>query len=345
MRAAVFKGIESIEVEDIPDPDAGPDDVVVKVHACGICGSDLHTYLHGAFVQPGQVMGHEFVGDVVHVGASVEGIAVGDRVTASPIVPCMECARCKEGRYNLCGVAWATGIAYGRPGAFAEFVKIPTPVVGSNVFLLGPEVTDAGGALVEPLAVGVHAVRLAGPVKGATALVLGLGTIGLQVVQALRAHGAGRIIGIDLSAARIEAAAAVGAEAFDGSDGVANVLSAVLAEDEEIDVVFECTGVASVALAALDAVRAGGTIVVLALYDDPVSFNPTVLVQKEIRMQGSIAYTSDDFGEAVALIARGAVQSAPLITQREPLDAVADAFAIQLQKDRSLKVLIMPNGA
>src|SRR5712675_2663604 len=174
MKAGVFRGIKEIAVEELEPPRAGPEDIVIAVDACGICGSDLHTYLHGAFVQPGQVMGHEFVGEVVHVGGNVAGIAVGDRVTASPIVPCMQCARCKEGRYNLCGAAWANGIAYGRPGAFAEFVKIPSPVVGSNVFLLGPEITDAGGALVEPLAVGVHAVRLVESVKGATALVLGL---------------------------------------------------------------------------------------------------------------------------------------------------------------------------
>jgi 2-desacetyl-2-hydroxyethyl bacteriochlorophyllide A dehydrogenase len=287
-------------------------------------------------------MGHEFVGDVVHVGANVEGIAVGDRVTASPIVPCMECARCKEGRYNLCGVAWATGIAYGRPGAFAEFVKIPTPVVGSNVFLLGPEVTDAGGALVEPLAVGVHAVRLAGPVKGATALVLGLGTIGLQVVQALRAHGAGRIIGIDLSAARIEAAAAVGADAFDGSDGVASVLSAVLAEHEEIDVVVECSGATAAADAAIEVVRAGGTIIVLALYDEPITFDPTVLVQREIRFQGSIAYTSEDFREAVELLSSGVARVDPLITHRQPLEKIGEAFSVQLRKNESIKVLVEP---
>jgi 2-desacetyl-2-hydroxyethyl bacteriochlorophyllide A dehydrogenase len=342
VKAAVYKGVENIEVEDVPDPDAGPEDVVVKVHACGICGSDLHTYLHGAFVQPGQVMGHEFVGEVVHVGGSVAGLAVGDRVTASPIVPCMQCARCKEGRYNLCGVAWTTGIAYGRPGAFAEFVKIQSPVVGSNVFPLGPEVTDAGGALVEPLAVGVHAVRLVEPVRGATALVLGLGTIGLQVVQALRAHGAGRIIGIDLSATRVEAAAAVGAEAFDGSDGAASVLSSVLAEGEEIDVVFECTGAAAVAAAALEVVRAGGTIVVLALYDDPITFDPTVLVQREIKLQGSIAYTSEDFQEAVDLLTTGVARVDPLITHREPLEKIGAAFSVQLRKDESIKVLVEP---
>ncbi len=158
----------------------------------------------------------------------------------------------------------------------------------------------------------------------------------------MRAHGSGRIIGIDLSSRRVDAATAVGADAFDGSAGVASVLSSVLAEGEEIDVVFECTGVASVALAALDAVRAGGTIVVLALYDDPITFDPTVLVQREIKLQGSIAYTSDDFREAVELLATGVAQVDPLITHRQPLDKIGEAFTVQLRKNESIKVLVEP---
>jgi 2-desacetyl-2-hydroxyethyl bacteriochlorophyllide A dehydrogenase len=345
VKAAVFKGVQDIEVQDVPEPEAGPTDLVVSVAACGICGSDLHTYLHGSFVAPGQVMGHEFAGAVVAAGAEVEGIAVGDRVTASPIVPCGHCARCAEERFNLCAEAWTTGIAYGRPGAFAERVRIPNSVAGANVFKLDASIPDEAGATVEPLAVGVHAVRLAGDVTGQTALVLGLGTIGQQVVQVLRAYGAGRVIGMDLSALRLHAAAELGAEAVDGGPGLEAALAATVGEGGEVDVVFECSGVPALNAAALDAVKGGGTIVVLALYDGEVAFNPTVLVQKEIRMQGSIAYTSDDFGEAVALLARGAVQYAPLITQREALDDIAGAFAVQLEKDRSLKVLITPNGA
>jgi 2-desacetyl-2-hydroxyethyl bacteriochlorophyllide A dehydrogenase len=345
MKAAVFKGIEDVRVEDVAEPEAGPQDVVVSVSVCGICGSDLHTYLHGSFVAPGQVMGHEFAGEVVAAGDEVRGLAVGDRVTASPIVPCGACPRCAEGRFNLCAEAWTTGIAYGRPGAFAERVRIPNSVPGENVFKLDDSVSDEAGATVEPLAVAVHAVRLTGDVTGQTALVLGLGTIGQQVLQVLKASGAGRVIGIDLSPLRLAAAEALGGEAVDGASGIDAALAATLGAGGEVDVVFECSGVPALAGAALEVVKGGGTIVVLALYDDPVSFNPTVLVQKEIRMQGSIAYTSDDFSEAVALISRGAVQSAPLITQREPLAAVADAFAVQLEKDRSLKVLIVPNGA
>jgi (R,R)-butanediol dehydrogenase/meso-butanediol dehydrogenase/diacetyl reductase len=344
MKAAVYKGIEDVRVEDVPEPEAGADEIVVEVSACGICGSDLHTYLHGSFVEPGQVMGHEFSGRVVAAGDDVQGIAVGDRVTAVPIVPCGECARCAEGRYNLCGVAWTTGIAYGKPGAFAELVRIPRAVLSENVFKLDEAIGDEAGATVEPLAVGVHAVRLAPDVEGATALVLGLGTIGQQVVQVLRAKGARRVLGVDLSQLRLDAARALGAEAVDGSDGIEQVLATALGEGEEIDLVFECSGVPALATAALDVVRAGGTIVVLALYDDPVTFNPTALVQRELRLQGSIAYTSEDFAEAIELLRSGAARADTLITQRERLDDIAEAFRVQLEKDRSLKVLVTPNG-
>jgi (R,R)-butanediol dehydrogenase/meso-butanediol dehydrogenase/diacetyl reductase len=345
MKAAVFKGIEDVQVEEVPEPEAGPEDVVVEVSACGICGSDLHTFLHGSFVEPGQIMGHEFTGRVIDAGADVRGLAVGDRVTAVPIVPCGECARCAEGRYNLCAVAWTTGIAYGKPGAFAERLRIPRSIPGENVFKLDDDVSDEAGATVEPLAVGVHAVKLAGSVEGVTALVLGLGTIGQQVVQVLRARGAKRIIGMDLSQLRLDAARELGADAVDGSPGPEQALAGALADGEEIDVIFECSGVPALATAALDAVRAGGTIIVLALYDDTVTFNPTALVQKELRLQGSIAYTSEDFADAIELLRSGAARADTLITQRERLDDIAGAFQVQLEKDRSLKVLVTPNGS
>jgi (R,R)-butanediol dehydrogenase/meso-butanediol dehydrogenase/diacetyl reductase len=344
MKAAVFKGIQDLAVEEVPDPIAGPDDVVVAVNVVGICGSDLHTYLQGSFVNPGQIMGHEFAGTVVQVGENVEGLAVGDRLTASPLVPCHDCPRCAEGRYNLCAAAWTQGLAYGRPGAFAQRMAIPDPVPGQNVFPLDDAIGDEEGALIEPLAVAVHAVKLAEPAPGATALVLGLGTIGLQVVQALRARGVQRVIGMDLSPLRLEAAREIGAQALDGAAGVEAVLAEALKDGDEIDVVFECSGVPALAAAAIDHVCAGGTIVVLALFDDPVTFNPTTLVQKEIRLQGSIAYTGDDFADAIALVRSGQARAEPLITQRHGLDDIAEAFAVQLEKDRSIKVLVTPDG-
>src|SRR3981081_3875417 len=142
MKAGVFRGIKEMGVEELETPRAGSEDIVIAVAACGICGSDLHTYLHGSFVEPGQVMGHEFVGEGGQAGGGVNGIAVGDRVTASSLVPCNECLRCQEGRFNLCAKAWTQGIAYGRPGAFAELVRIPNSVPGRDIFTLGRERTD-----------------------------------------------------------------------------------------------------------------------------------------------------------------------------------------------------------
>ena len=142
MKAAVFRGVQNVQIEEVETPQAGAGDVVVAVRQCGICGSDLHTYLHGSFVEPGQVMGHEFVGEVVATGSDVEGVNVGDRVTASPLVPCGECPRCHEGRFNLCAKAWTQGIAYGRPGAFADMVRIPQAVPGQNLFPLSEDVSD-----------------------------------------------------------------------------------------------------------------------------------------------------------------------------------------------------------
>lgn len=344
MKAAVFQGIRKISIEEVETPRAGDDDVVLAVAACGICGSDLHTYLHGSFVEPGQVMGHEFVGEVIEAGSAVDGIGIGDRITASPLQPCHECPRCAEGRYNLCPQAWTQGIAYGKPGAFAELVRIPGATVGQNVFPLGTEISDEAGALVEPLAVAVHAVRLAEPVQGENILVLGLGTIGQQVVQTLGALGAAKVIGVDVSALRLSAATELGATVLAGGADIADRIAAELGPGGEIAAVFECTGVPALAELALEQVRAGGTIVVVALYDDPVSFNPTVLVQKEIRLQGSIAYTNEDFAGAVALISSGQVQVGPLITQRHSLDEIGEAFEVQLEKDRSLKVLVTPRG-
>jgi threonine dehydrogenase-like Zn-dependent dehydrogenase len=142
----------------------------------------------------------------------------------------------------------------------------------------------------------------------------------------------------------LDAAAKLGAEALDGSDGLEGAIGSALSAEQEIDVVFECSGAPALANAALEIVRGGGTIVVLALYDDPVTFNPTILVQKEIRMQGSIAYTAADFADAVELLRTGKAQATPLITQRSPLGEIAEAFEVQLEKDRSLKVVVTPNG-
>lgn len=342
MRAAVYRGIADIAVEDVAAPTAVADEIVLAVDFCGICGSDLHSYSHGALVEPGQIMGHEFSGRVLEVGAEVSGIEVGERVTAMPITACEECARCAEGRFNLCLPAWRSAVAYGRPGAFAERVAIPNAELGRNVFKLG-DVPARDGATVEPLAVAVHAVKVAGEVAGRTALVIGLGMIGQQVCQVLLAGGAGRVIGLDLAPARLEIARGFGVEALDGSPGMKDALKSVLAPGEEIDLVFECSGVAPLLAGSLRAVRAGGTVAVLALYPGGVEIDPLRLVQKEIDLRGAFGFLPEDFADALELLREGRAVAEPLIDKTVPLAGIAAAFESQIGGTGAPKVLVDPN--
>jgi (R,R)-butanediol dehydrogenase / meso-butanediol dehydrogenase / diacetyl reductase len=332
VRVGVFRGVRLVEVEEAPDPVAGPDDVVLDVKACGICGSDLHTYLEGALVQPGQVLGHEFSGEVAVVGEAVDGIAVGDRVTAMPLQPCGACRRCGEGNRHLCERAHERGIGFGIPGAFADRVRVPGATLGVNVHRLPDELDYEAGALVEPLGIAVHAVRRSGAAPGQSALVYGLGTIGLQVAQVLRAHGVDPVLGIDLSLLRRERAAELGI--------VADVEPAV--DRPELDLVFECTGVPALIQRSLELVRPRGTVVVVALFTHLATIDPMVLVHKEAAIVGSVMITPDEFREAIELLRSGAVAGGPLVTHRRPLADLPAAFALQCDKDATIKVMVNP---
>src|SRR5919198_1936211 len=342
MRAGVFRGVRQVPIEDVPDPEPGPRDIVLDVKACGICGSDLHTYAEGLLASPGQVMGHEFAGEVAAVGAAVAGIAVGDRVTALPIQPCGACRRCREGSRHLCEVWTERSIGYGLPGGFAERLRIPDAVLDDNVHRLPDALTFEDGALVEPLAVGLHAVGRADLSGVEVAVVLGLGTIGLQVAQVLRARGVPHVIGADLSPLRRSVAAQLGVTAVAGGD-----LGAAVAEatgGREVDVVFEATGAPGLVQGAMELVRAGGTVVVIALYEHRADIEPTLMVQKELTVRGSAIYTPAEFHEAIELLATGRAQSRPLITQRHGLEELGEAFEAQLDKDAAIKVMVSPAG-
>jgi (R,R)-butanediol dehydrogenase/meso-butanediol dehydrogenase/diacetyl reductase len=338
MRAGVFRGIRQVPVEDVPDPEPGPRDIVLDVKACGICGSDLHTYAQGLFAEEGQVMGHEFAGEVTHVGAEVERIAVGDRVTGLPIQPCGDCRQCLEGREHLCETWTRRSIGYGIPGAFAERLWIPNAVLDGNVHKLPDELAFEDAALVEPLAVGVHAVGQADAQPGQVALVLGLGTIGLQVAQVLLARGVGAVIGADLSPLRRSVAAGLGVTAVTGDDLGAAVAEA--AGYRPVDLVFEATGAPRLVQAALEIVRPAGTAVLIALYEERAELDPTIVVQKELTVRGSAIYTPEEFHEAIELLASGRAKAQPLITHRLSLEALGEAFEAQLEKDEAIKVMV-----
>jgi (R,R)-butanediol dehydrogenase / meso-butanediol dehydrogenase / diacetyl reductase len=337
MRVGVFRGIRSIAVEEAPEPVAGPADVVLAVKACGICGSDLHTYLEGALVQPGQVMGHEFAGEVVEVGADVSELAVGDRVTGIPIQPCGACRRCVAGLGHLCEHMHETGIGFGIPGAFADRLRIPNATLGVNVHRVPEELSYEDGASVEPLGIAVHSVRRSGAQAGQAALVYGLGTIGLHVAQVLRAHGVDPVLGIDLSPLRRGLAAELGVVALAGAGEVEGALAGL-----ELDLVFECTGVPALVQGSFELVRPRGTVVIVALYDQPATIDTMYFVHKELTMVASVMVTPDDFVEALELLRSGRAVGERLVTHRSPLAELPDAFALQCDKDATVKVMVAP---
>jgi (R,R)-butanediol dehydrogenase / meso-butanediol dehydrogenase / diacetyl reductase len=337
MRGGVYRGIRTITVEEVPEPVPGPSDIVLEVKACGICGSDLHTYLEGALVEPGQVLGHEFSGEVVEVGNAVTGIAVGDRVTGIPIQPCGECRRCDEGLGHLCEHMHETGIGFGIPGAFADRVRIPNATVGVNTHLLPAELSYEDGASVEPLGIGVHCVRRSGARAGQAAFVFGLGTIGLHVAQVLLAQRVAPVVGVDLSELRRRRAAALGVVALESLDGLAGAL-----DGRELDHVFECTGVPALIQASIDLVRPRGTVTVVALYDETATIDPMVLLHKEATIVAGAMVTPEDFAESLELLRSGKAVGEPLVTHRAKLADLPAAFELQCDKASTIKVMVSP---
>ena len=342
MRAGVFRGAGRMPLEDVPEPVAGPRDVLLDVRACGVCGSDLHAFNDGSPRMEGQVMGHEFAGEVLDVGRDVDGIAVGDRLTGLPIQPCGRCRRCLGGAAHLCELWTTRSIAFGLPGAFAERLRIPEAVLGANVHRLPDVATFTDGALVEPTAVAAHAVRRAEPQSGEPAVVLGLGTIGLQAGQVLLAAGAAPVIGVDLSPLRREIGAGLGMITMDGAGGPDAVRTGLHAHigEREVALVVEASGAAPLVGQAVRIVRPRGTIVLVALYHRVAEFDAMAAVQREITLRGSANVTPTDFREALGLLEQGRVRMHPLITHQLPLAEVEAAFRTQADAQASVKVMV-----
>jgi (R,R)-butanediol dehydrogenase / meso-butanediol dehydrogenase / diacetyl reductase len=339
VRAAVFRGAGAIRAETVPAPICGAGDIVVAVGACGICGSDLHAFEHGLYVQPGQVMGHEFAGEVVQVGTAVDGVVVGDRVAVMPYVSCGQCRSCDVSRPHLCPAVTRASIAYGLPGGFAELVRVPDVLLGRNVHRVSDSTSYEAAALSEPLAVALHAVTLADPRPGDRAMVVGQGPIGLLVVQALRLRGLTDVIAIDVAESRLNVSREVGATTVVLADG--RKLSELGGgEDARADVVFECSGQASLVDEALRALTPGGTVIALAVYSRRVEINPSLVVQRELALLGAFAATAADFATAVGLIDAGHLWHEPLISHRFTLAEVDRAFAAQAARDSAIKVMI-----
>ncbi len=340
MKAAVFRGPGHIEVTEIPTPEPAPGEVLVRVHYCGICGSDLEAYQTGMY-ESGLVIGHEFAGQVIALGQATHGWRVGDRVTAANVVPCGQCAYCLDGRASLCQQMLSPGITF--DGGMAEYVRLPA----SFLHRLPGEVSTRQGALVEPLSIALHGVRSSAMRPGDRVLVLGAGPIGLLTLQCALIAGASQVMVVEAKPTRRALANEFGAAVVMNPqrDNLAVEVGACT-EGLGPEVVFVCTSAAAAYQDALTLVRRGGQVFVLGLCVEPVPTDFMSLVLGELRIQGGyLGYGA--FPAAVEFIAQGRVRVEPLITHEITLDEVLEqGFEVLLEPEtKAVKILVQLTNA
>jgi 2-desacetyl-2-hydroxyethyl bacteriochlorophyllide A dehydrogenase len=333
MRSLVWQGPNQLVVQDSPKPEPRPGEVLIKVAYTGICGSDITIYrgFHQRAKAP-LIIGHEFVGHVAELGPGVDDrLQVGDMVTAEPTFSCGTCKYCRSNLSNLCAGVGVRGVD--GPGAFAEYFTIKQ----EKVYKLPPDLPLREGAVIEPLAVGVHAVN-----KGKVAIdedvaVVGAGPIGILTAQAARARGARRVFMIEIKPNRLKLAEKMG---FIPIDGRNDPVEAVRSMSGGVDVVFDAAGALPSARYLVPLVKKGGRLVVVSIFKEEPPLDLRTMAYSELSLCGCFIYVPQDFHQAVELVASGKVDLASVISHEVPLEDAVRGFELMEKADDSMKVLI-----
>lgn len=341
MKAAVMKGIGQIEIEELPIPIPGEEEVLVRIKSVGVCGSDVHYFVEGRIgdyvVKPPFILGHECAGEVVEIGKKVKNLKPGNRVTMEPGIPCGKCEFCRSGRYNLCPdvVFWATPPV---DGTFCEYVTHPA----NFTYPIAEKVSFEEGALVEPLAVGVYATHRAHAEPGEIALVLGSGPIGLVTIEALSARGVTRIIAVDIFDFRLKKAKELGANfTINAKEEDVKAQVEELTQGRGVDVVFETAGSVSTSQLTVEVTKKGGRVVLIGLPSQThFDFELLKVVDKELDVLGVFRY-ANVYPGCVDLLNAGKVDLQSLITHRFPLEKTQEALQFAHEhKEESIKVVV-----
>lgn len=332
MKAAVFHGPRDIRFEEVEKPTLEEGEVLLRVRACGICGSDLHTYRHGMFeeflglpVEGGCILGHEFSGEVVEICGDVAGVEVGDRVVTV------------------------------ERGANAEYVKIAPPAT-ELLMRFDESVSFVEAATTEPLGTSLHAVNLADPKDGEIHVIMGAGIIGLGVLQCIKARSSARTVVVDLSDKRLAKASELGADLTLNASKIDLVLTMMgsghLGLDiplaGNVDAVYDCAGVTksfegtSVLSQAVSIVKEDGKVIVVAVFEKPPDIEWNLLVRKGVRLIGSWAWSPEELAEASRLIGSGEIDRKPLVSHTFSLEDASEAYETQLREEEAVKVVLTP---
>ncbi len=340
MKAAIIHAPHDLRIEEAEIPTVGPQDVMVRIRAGGICGSDLHYYHHGGFgavrLRQPMILGHEIAGEVMQAGAEVTRVRPGDHVAVNPSRPCGRCHFCLEGQPNHCSDMLFYGSAMRMPhvhGGFREVLvcseaqAVPVP----------PGVTLETAAFAEPLSVCLHAARRAGPLLGKRVLVTGTGPIGALAVLVARHAGAREVVCTDIVDAPLALARRIGADLALNTRAEPAGMDRFKADKGYFDTVFEASGSGPALAGALEVVRPGGTIVQVGNGGGEMTLPVNLLVAKEISLRGTFRF-HEEFEWAVGFLASGAIDVAPLLTEIVPLAEAVRAFDLAADKSRSMKV-------
>lgn len=343
MKALLLSQYRHLEIADVAASRPGADEVVVRVGACGICGSDVHGYdgSSGRRIPP-IVMGHEAAGTVAACGPAAKRFAVGQRVTFDSTIFCGQCSYCVRGETNLCDNRRVLGVScadYRCPGAFAEYVAVPERILHR----LPETLSFSEAAMLEAVSVALHAVSLSAIEDGTTALVLGAGMIGLLILQGLRVAGCSRVLVADIDRSRLRLATELGASAVFEASG-AELISQILdvTGGRGVDLAVEAIGINETVRAAVDCVRKGGAITLVGNIAPEITLPLQKVVTRQIRLQGSCA-SAGEYPRAIQLVGSGQIRVKPLITAVAPLEEGPRWFErLYAREPNLLKVVLTP---
>lgn len=334
---------KKLQVVDMPAPEFGPDDLLVRVKACGICGSDIHGYdgSTGRRVPP-LVMGHEASGVVEAVGSGVKDMKPGDRVTFDSMVSCGSCHFCRRGQTNLCDARQVLGVStgeYRRHGCFAEYVTVPRRIT----YPLPEGIRFEHAAMIEAISVAVHGVAITPVALGETAVVVGSGMIGLLVIQTLRVRGCGRIIAVDLEDYKLDLARTLGADVVLNplrDDVAARVLE--LTGGRGADTAVDAVGATAPIKTCLACVRKGGKVILIGNVTPNIDLPLQPVVTREVTLYGSCG-SNGEYPECIALLASGRIRVEPIISAKVGLEEGPQWFERLYGKEAGLmKVILQP---